>query len=268
MLRAHAERSHPAARQLRHQHRARQHARAHAHEHARQLVLMLHANAFAADTQQQASSPRNRDAFFSTNWIMPMAQRGFGARGRGGELTLRTMLSVEPATIGSRNYPELFQQGETAYGKPIVDGQHPHDFFMEVAALYDLALSPNTLLCSTPHPSATPPSAPPRIRTGSPQAKTPSPRWAITRKTPRTSPSTWSPAASPTEARVELTGFHGAEPTNTLASNPRPTATPSTPCHPPDDLAHADWTAQYSFAHITGPRPFIPAKTSSARPPA
>src|ERR1700691_3815054 len=37
--------------------------------------LMLHANAFAANTQQQADTPRNRDAFFSTNWIMPMAQR-------------------------------------------------------------------------------------------------------------------------------------------------------------------------------------------------
>ena len=56
------------------------------------------------------------------------------------------MFSIEPATIGDRNYPELFQQGETAFGNPIVDGQHPHDFFMEVAALYDLPLSPHTLL--------------------------------------------------------------------------------------------------------------------------
>ena len=40
--------------------------------------LMLHANAFAANTQQQVKRPRNRDAFFSTNWIMPMAQRSLG----------------------------------------------------------------------------------------------------------------------------------------------------------------------------------------------
>ena len=99
--------------------------------------LMMHGNAFAADTQQQANSERGRDAFFSTNWIMPMAQRKLGA----GQITLRAMFSLEPATVSNRNYPELFQQGETAYGKPIVDGQHPHDFFMEVAALYDLPLA-------------------------------------------------------------------------------------------------------------------------------
>ena len=55
-------------------------------------------------------------------------------------LTARVMLSLEPATIGDERYPLLFQQGETAYGEPIADGQHPHNFFMELAALYDLKL--------------------------------------------------------------------------------------------------------------------------------
>ena len=106
-------------------------------------TLMLHANAFAANTQQQAAGERGRDAWFSTNWIMPMAQRKVGARG---ELTVRAMFSLEPATVGHRNYPELFQQGETAFGTPIVDGQHPHDFFMEVAALYDYRVGKHALL--------------------------------------------------------------------------------------------------------------------------
>ena len=35
--------------------------------------LMLHADIFAADQQQ--SSSRGGDKFFSTNWLMPMAQR-------------------------------------------------------------------------------------------------------------------------------------------------------------------------------------------------
>ncbi len=48
----------------------------------------------------------------------------------------RTMLSLEPATITDRRYPELFQFGETAYGQPIVDGQHPHNLFMEIGAQY------------------------------------------------------------------------------------------------------------------------------------
>ena len=56
------------------------------------------------------------------------------------------MLSLEPATISGRRYPLLFQQGETAFGKPIEDGQHPHDFIMEMAALYDLKMGENSLL--------------------------------------------------------------------------------------------------------------------------
>jgi hypothetical protein len=71
-----------------------------------------------------------------------MAQRQLGK----GTLTLRAMLSFEPGTVSKRRYPELFQQGETAFGRAVVDGQHPHDFFMELAALYDHKLSENTLL--------------------------------------------------------------------------------------------------------------------------
>ncbi|MGA8161922.1 MAG: hypothetical protein WA374_20085 [Acidobacteriaceae bacterium] len=103
-------------------------------------MLMFHGNGFVSDIQQ--TSPRGGDKLFSTNWGMPMAQ---WSRGRQ-QLTLRTMLSLEPATITGRQYPLLFQQGETAYGNPIVDGQHPHDFVMEAAALYDLSLGKRTLL--------------------------------------------------------------------------------------------------------------------------
>ncbi|MGC2164356.1 MAG: hypothetical protein WA634_20845 [Silvibacterium sp.] len=103
-------------------------------------MLMFHANAFAVDTQQ--SSPRGHDKFFSTNWFMPMAQRTLGP----GQLTVRAMFSLEPATITGRQYPLLFQQGETVYGRPIADGQHPHDFVMELGALYDWRLGKETLL--------------------------------------------------------------------------------------------------------------------------
>jgi len=103
-------------------------------------MLMFHANVFVNDIQQ--TSPRGGDKFFSTNWFMPMAQRELGP----GQVTLRAMFSLEPATVTGRQYPLLFQQGETAYGKPIVDGQHPHDFLMELAALYDWRLGEKTLL--------------------------------------------------------------------------------------------------------------------------
>lgn len=103
-------------------------------------MLMFHANVFVLAEQQ--SSARGGDKFFSTNWFMGMAQRKAGP----GVFTARTMLSLEPATISDRRYPLLFQQGETAFGVPISDGQHPHDFIMELAALYDLKLGEKSLL--------------------------------------------------------------------------------------------------------------------------
>jgi hypothetical protein len=103
-------------------------------------MLMFHSNVFITDEQQ--SSPRGGDKFFSTNWFMPMAERHLGP----GQLTVRAMFSLEPATITDRRYPLLFQQGETAFGVPIANGQHPHNFFMELAALYDWQLSKQTLL--------------------------------------------------------------------------------------------------------------------------
>jgi len=103
-------------------------------------MVMFHANVFVTDTQQ--TSPRGGDKLFSTNWFMPMAEREVGP----GQLTLRAMFSLEPATVNGERYPLLFQQGETAYGVPIADGQHPHDFFMELAALYDLHLGERGLI--------------------------------------------------------------------------------------------------------------------------
>jgi hypothetical protein len=91
---------------------------------------MVMAEAFLADTQQ--SGPRGADKLFSTNWSMFRANHDLA----GGILTLRTMLSLEPATITERQFPALFETGETAFGRPIVDGQHPHNFFMEVAGEY------------------------------------------------------------------------------------------------------------------------------------
>jgi hypothetical protein len=102
--------------------------------------LMFHANVFVSELQQ--SGPRGADRFFSTNWFMGMAQHEAGP----GTFTARLMLSLEPATVTNRRYPLLFQQGETAFGLPIVDGQHPHDFVMEMAVLYDLKLGEKSLL--------------------------------------------------------------------------------------------------------------------------
>ena len=62
---------------------------------------MLHGEANVAEQQQ--SGPRGRDKLFSVNWVMPMAQRATAH----GEWTLVSMLSLEPATVTRRYYPEL-----------------------------------------------------------------------------------------------------------------------------------------------------------------
>jgi hypothetical protein len=68
---------------------------------------------------------------------MVMATRPAGA----GRLGLRAMFSAEPWTIGEEGYPLLLQTGETADGRtPLVDRQHPHDLFMELAATYSRPL--------------------------------------------------------------------------------------------------------------------------------
>jgi hypothetical protein len=103
-------------------------------------VFMLHANAFVVSTQQ--SGPRGGDKVFSGNWAMPMFARSFGPN----TITLRTMISLEPLTVTHRRYPLLFQTGEAAFGRHIVDGQHPHDLFMEISGRYDYALSDRTQL--------------------------------------------------------------------------------------------------------------------------
>ena len=102
--------------------------------------FMVHGVVFVNDAQQ--SGPRGGDKFFGESWFMGTAQHDAGP----GKFTARAMLSLDPALITGRRYPELFQLGETAFGNPIVDGQHPHDFFMELAAIYDWKLGEHNLL--------------------------------------------------------------------------------------------------------------------------
>src|SRR5215470_13821020 len=118
-------------------------------------TFVFHANAFIVNTQQ--SGPRGNDKTYSTNWLMPMLSRDFGRQ----TVTFRTMLSLEPATVTHRRYPELFQSGETAFGLPIVDGQHPHDLLMEISGRYDFRLRERTRLYIYGGPIAEPALGPP-----------------------------------------------------------------------------------------------------------
>jgi len=102
--------------------------------------FMLHG--FADIVYDDQGGPRGDTKFFSSNMGMAMAQRSLGA----GTLGLRAMLSIEPATIGKEGYPLLLQTGETADGRtPLIDRQHPHDLFMELAGAYSVSSGDRSL---------------------------------------------------------------------------------------------------------------------------
>lgn len=170
-------------------------------------TLMFHGTIFLNDLQQ--TGPHGADKFFSTNWFMPMAQRNVGH----GTLTLRAMLSLEPATVSNRRYPELFQQGETAFGRPIVDGQHPHDFFMELAALYDYKLNEKTLLSFYLAPVGDPAFGPPAYPHRSSASEDPiAPLGHHLEDSTHIASDVVTVGITHRNFRLEASGFHGREP--------------------------------------------------------
>ena len=91
---------------------------------------MVHGFINLVDDHQ--GGPRGRNKIFSSSMLMWMGQKAVDENIFG----LRAMVSADPL-MGKRGYPLLFQVGETADGRTeLVDWQHPHDAFMELAATY------------------------------------------------------------------------------------------------------------------------------------
>ena len=214
-------------------------------------MLMFHGEAFINEIQQ--TGPRGADKFFSTNWFMPMAQRKTAK----GTLTFRTMLSLEPATVSQRRYPELFQQGEIAYGKPIVDGQHPHDFFMELAAMYDYNFNQHTALSFYAAPVGDPAMGPPAYPHRASAAEDPmAPLGHHLQDSTHIANDVVTVGFTYRDIRLEASGFHGREPdefrwnidsgtidswSTRLTINPLP-----------------NWSFQYSFGDLSSPEELSP----------
>jgi hypothetical protein len=214
-------------------------------------MFMFHGVAFINATQQ--SGPRGYDKVFSTSWFMPMAQRELGP----GRLTLRTMVSLEPATVTQRFYPELFQQGETAFGKPINDGQHPHDFFMEVAGLYDWRLAEKTLLSFYAAPVGDPAMGPAGYPHRASASENPlAPLGHHLEDSTHIANDVVTAGIAYKLFRLEASGFHGREPDEfrwNIDSGRIDSWSARLSVQP-----GRNWSAQYSFAHLTSPEQLHP----------
>lgn len=102
---------------------------------------MLMAHGFVSAQYTDHSGPRGDDKFYATTMAMLTAERETAF----GRVQFKSMFSLEPA-MNARGYPNLFATGETAGGRPLVDRQHPHDLFMELAARIDFNIGDNASL--------------------------------------------------------------------------------------------------------------------------
>lgn len=215
-------------------------------------MLMFHGVGFAG-TQQQTGT-RGGDKVIATSWFMPMAQRSLGP----GTFTARVMLSFDPATITNRRYPELFQIGETAFGKPIVDGQHPHDFFMELALLYDIPLGKNALLSFYAAPVGDPAMGPEAYaHRVSASEDTLAPLAHHLQDSTHIASDVMTVGLAYKIARAEVSGFHGREPDENRWNidagaidswSARLTLNPA-----------ANWSGQYSITRLKSPEQLFPS---------
>lgn len=214
-------------------------------------MIMAHGDLKAGLNHQ--GGPRGVNKAESQNWFMLMAERQAGP----GRLLLRGMFSAEPLTAPKRGFPELFQTGETYNGRPIIDAQHPHDLFMELAAAYNIRLSENVALNFYGGPVAEPALGPVafmhRMSASENPAAPLSHHWQdsthITHGVLTAGITAW-------RLRFESSIFHGAEPDENRKDiemgkldswSGRVWFTPT-----------PNWTMQFSYGHLVNPEAVIP----------
>jgi hypothetical protein len=96
--------------------------------------------------------PQGGTEFVVPQWWMGMASHRAGK----GVMTLTGMLSLDAATLGKDGYREIFQVGETLDGVPLIDHQHPHDVFMQLAVGWRVLLGESSTLTLSGGPSGEP----------------------------------------------------------------------------------------------------------------
>lgn len=177
------------------------------HLKAGSWTFMLHGLAFVGGVQQ--TGLRGGDKLMSANWFMAEASHSLA----GGTFSVRSMLSLDPATVTGRRYPELFQTGETAFGSPIIDGQHPHNLFMELALRYTRPISEATSLTLYVAPVGDPALGPVAFPHRASAAELPqAPLGHHLEDSTHISDEVVTAAVRHRAFGLELSGFHGAEP--------------------------------------------------------
>jgi hypothetical protein len=109
------------------------------HAMAGEWMVMTHG--YITGQYTSVSGPRGDSKLYSTSMLMFTGER----KTEWGRIQLRSMLSLEPY-MDAAGYPNLFAVGETAHGMALVDRQHPHDLFMEVAARVDVNIGARSSL--------------------------------------------------------------------------------------------------------------------------
>jgi hypothetical protein len=80
----------------------------------------------------------------------------FSRKVKTSDLTINAMFSLDALTVGKKGYRELFQVGETFDGRPLIDYQHPHDLFMQLALVWRIPVGAKTALTLAGGPSGEP----------------------------------------------------------------------------------------------------------------
>jgi len=107
--------------------------------HANGWMFMFHGDIFPRYNKQDIFNKggRSGEKWDAPDMLMAMGQHKVGMNGL---FHFNVMLSTDPV-FGGDGYPLLFQTGESWHGQPLVDRQHPHDFFSELSVSYAQALS-------------------------------------------------------------------------------------------------------------------------------
>lgn len=222
--------------------------------HAMAGDWMVMAHGFVTANYTDHSGPRGDDKLYSTSMAMLMAENDTGW----GRIQLKSMLSLEPL-MDARGYPNLFATGETANGEPLVDRQHPHDLFMELAGRVDVNVAQGTSLFVYGGPVGEPAIGPSAFMHRGSARYNPEP--PITHHWFDSTHITYgvvTAGVSSAQVQIEASAFRGAEPDEDRwdIESPKLDSWSVRGTYSPDPR----WTFQASYAQIKEPEALHPGE--------